>query len=229
MDDEAQRVHGVYERYRHDPRRAQAWSTQNPGNLAIRDEVTTAVRRRAGDLERGDVLDVGCGSGWWLRALAESGIAPERLHGVDLLASRLEAAARAVPGASLRRADARALPWPDGRFRLVTLFLVLSSQACREMQLASLREARRVLAPGGDLFVWEPRVPNPANRATRLVRRATLREALGTSIGFEPVTVLPIVARRLCRSPRVYRQLARTGVLSTHRVTHLRKAIGSQS
>ena len=202
MDEEQQRVRRVYERYRRSGRRARAWSAENPGNRLIREEVAAAVRERAEPSGGGVVLDIGCGSGWWLRYLADSGVAANRLHGVDLLPSRLEAARRALPGAELRQADARALPWPDGRFRLVTLFLVLSSQASREIQLASLREALRVLEPGGDLFVWEPRIPNPANPATRLVRRATLRDVLGQAVTTEPVTLLPSLARRCGRLRR---------------------------
>jgi ubiquinone/menaquinone biosynthesis C-methylase UbiE len=223
MDDEEQRVRRVYERYRRSERRARAWSAENPGNRLIREEVAAVVRERAGALGSGAVLDVGCGSGWWLRDLARSGVSANRLHGVDLLPSRLEAAGREVPGAELRQADARALPWPDGRFRLVTLFLVLSSQASQEIQIGSLREALRVLAPGGDLFVWEPRIPNPANPATRLVRRATLRRALGEDITTEPVTLLPALARRLRPSEATYRRLARSRVLCSHRVIHARK------
>ena len=223
MDDEEQRLSNVYERYRHSLRRARSWSATNPGNLLIRDEVTAAVLERAGDLTRGRILDIGCGSGWWLRSFAGSGIAPERLHGADLLVPRLAVARRTLPAADLRHADARKLPWPAEWFRLVTLFLVLSSQVSKESQLASLREALRVLEPGGDLIVWEPRVANPANRATRLVRRSTFREALGRDVVIHPVTVLPPLARRLGNYPAVYRRFARAGLLSTHRLVQVRK------
>ena len=75
-DEEEERVRSVYERYRRDPRRARAWSAENPGNLLIREEVACAVLERAGDLGQGDILDVGCGSGWWLRSLTKAGVAP---------------------------------------------------------------------------------------------------------------------------------------------------------
>jgi ubiquinone/menaquinone biosynthesis C-methylase UbiE len=224
VDEEAERVGSVYEAYGRSSRRARRWSAANPGNRLIRDEIVAAIHAAAPELPDapGDVLDVGCGTGWWLRELAASGVPARRLHGVDLLPSRVEAVRRALPEASVDVGDARALPWPDARFWLVTMFLVLSSEDSDESQLCSLAEARRVLAPGGHLFVWEPRVPNPANRATRRVRARTLRRALGPRLEQQPVTVLPALARRLARSADGYARLGRTGILFTHRLVHMR-------
>jgi ubiquinone/menaquinone biosynthesis C-methylase UbiE len=224
MDDEEERVRSVYDRYGRSARRARAWSAANPGNLLIREEVVTATRARVEGLEAppGDILDVGCGSGWWLRRLAEIGVPLGRLHGVDLLESRVGTVQGALPEAHIARADARALPFPDDRFWLVTMFLVLSSQDSTDSQLRSLREAKRVARPGGHIVVWEPRVPNPANRATRLVRLKTLRAALGPDISAQPVTVLPLLTRRLGDSPAAYRRLARLRLARTHRLVHAR-------
>jgi len=149
------------------------------------------------------------------------GVPSSQLYGVDILAGRVSAVSAAVPNAHVAQADARALPFTDARFWLVTLFLVLSSQDSAA-QLRTLAEARRVLQPGGHIVVWEPRVPNPANRATRLVRLKTLRRALGTDMSSQPVTVLPLLARRFARSPARYRQLARLRFICTHRLAHAR-------
>lgn len=223
MDDETERVRAVYEGYGKSARRARIWSATNPGNRLIRDEIVTAVRAAAPQLARppGDILDIGCGSGWWLRALAESGIAPERLYGVDLLGSRVQTVSESLPGAHVRVGDARALPWPDARFWVVTLFLVLSSEDSTESQTRSLGEARRVLAPGGHLFVWEPRFPNPRNRATRWVRSRTLRHVLGDDAHVRPVTVFPPIARRI-RSAGAYERARRSRLLCSHRLVHFR-------
>jgi len=224
MEDEAERVGAVYEGYGRSARRARSWSAANAGNRLIREEIVAAIRAAAPELDRppGDILDIGCGTGWWLRELAAAGVPPGRLHGVDLLRPRVEAARGALPGAEIREGDARALPWPDASFWLVTLFLVLSSEDSAESQRRSLAEARRVLAPGGHLFVWEPRVPNPGNRATRHVSRRTLGRALGPGLRVTKVTVLPPLARRLVRSREGYARLGRTGALCTHRLAHLR-------
>src|SRR5262249_31061368 len=181
---------------------------------------------RAGpQLRSGDVLDIGCGTGWWLRALENHGVPSGRLHGVDPLGDRLAAAAQRGPGADLREAGARGLPYPNGRFRVVILFTVLSSLATSEDVLTALSEARRVLASGGILLCYEPRIPNPLNRSTRLVRRRDLDQALGAGWESIPLTVLPPISRRLGRrTGRVYPRLARTRALLTHRLVSSRAA-----
>jgi ubiquinone/menaquinone biosynthesis C-methylase UbiE len=164
------------------------------------------------------VLDVGCGTGWLLEALAREVADPARLHGVEALAARAGAAARRVPGARVRTADARKLPYEDGRFELVTLIVVLSSMPGEAAVAAALREARRVASPTGRVLVYEPRLPNPLNRNTRAVSRRQLEAGLGPVIAERRLTGLPPLARRLGRAAlRLYPPLAR--VAPTHRLT----------
>lgn len=171
----------------------------------------------------GEVLDVGCGTGWLLEALAREEFEPARLHGVEALAARADAAARRVPGARVRTGDARELPYESERFGLVTLITVLSSMPDQVAVAAALREARRVAAPTGVVLVYEPRLPNPLNRRTRLVSRRELEAALGPVAAQRALTGLPPLARRLGRAaPRLYPPLAR--VAATHRLTAHRGA-----
>ncbi|MGH2944996.1 MAG: class I SAM-dependent methyltransferase, partial [Solirubrobacteraceae bacterium] len=141
------------------------------------------------------------------------------LHGVDLLPGRVAAARAAVPGADVRVADVRSLPFDDESFDTIFFFTVLSSLPSARAVQEALREARRVLAPGGRLAVWEPRVPT-ANRATRLVRRGEMRAAAGRPIADVTLTLTPPLARRLGRATgRLYEPLARVPLLRTHRLT----------
>ena len=195
---ELRRVRTTFGRYARDPARQRAWNAANPGNRAIRREVVDRAFELAGDdLLGGDVLDIGCGSGWWLGSIQTRGAPAARLHGVDLLAGRTDAARRKLPGATVLEADARALPFEDGRFAAVTLFLVLSSLAGREDMRSVLREARRVAVRGGAVVVWEPRVRNPRNRVTHHVDRGLLEATLGMRAATRTLTVLPPLARRL--------------------------------
>jgi hypothetical protein len=84
---------------------------------------------------------------------------------------------------------------------------------------AALLEARRVLAPGGAVAVWEPRWPT-LNRHTRLVRIAELRDALGGDLEVRTITLAPPLARR---AGRLYGSLARVAPLRSHRLVLARR------
>jgi SAM-dependent methyltransferase len=214
-------VRAAYERYSASALKRRAWDAGNPGNEEIRAElVERSVALAGDDLRAGDVLDAGCGTGWWLERLAAGGVPPERLFGVDLLGDRAAAAARRVPGATVLTADAASLPFADARFAAVTLFVVLSSLPNAEAVGAVLEEARRVLAPGRPLLIWEPRIPS-TNRGTRWIRRRELVRSLGELEADEAVTVLPPLARRLGgRTAALYPRLA---ALHTHRLVLARQ------
>ena len=91
----------------------------------------------------GRILDLGCGTGWWLRSLAEAGVDPLGCGGSmsSPPGSRLPAAR--CPGRGSRPGDARALELEDGGFALVLLFTVLSSLPTSEAVKAALAEAKR--------------------------------------------------------------------------------------
>jgi ubiquinone/menaquinone biosynthesis C-methylase UbiE len=211
----------VYSRYAGSRRKQRAWAADNPGNAAIRGELLAHLLRLAAPqiAAEGEILDAGCGTGWWLRALAEAGVRPERLHGIDIQPERAAAAGRAVPGAEVEVGDARRLPFPDESFTVVLQLTLLSSLGSHRAIRKALGEGMRVLAPGGLLLAYEPRVPNPLNRHTLLVRNSDLDAA-----GIAPrqqlsLTLVPALARRLGgRTEDRYERLARLPFLRTHRL-----------
>jgi SAM-dependent methyltransferase len=102
--------------------------------------------RRSG-VSRGRVLDVGSGVGLFLWALSRSGFEPFGLEKSATAAHR----ARQECGASVTVGDAEApLPFPDAYFSAVTLFDVIEHL---HRVPEALDECRRVLEPGGKLFV----------------------------------------------------------------------------
>jgi ubiquinone/menaquinone biosynthesis C-methylase UbiE len=211
----------VYSRYARSRRKQRAWAAGNPGNAAIRAELLSHLRRLAAAeiAGTGAILDAGCGTGWCLRALGEAGVEPGRLHGIDIQPERVAAARQAVPGAEIAVGDAHNLRFPDESFALVLQLTLLSSLGTHGAIRKALGEGIRVLAPGGLLLIYEPRVPNPLNRHTLLVRDEDLAAA-----GLEPreqlsLTVVPALARRLGdRTDRWYPRLARLPFLRTHRL-----------
>ena len=95
------------------------------------------------------ILDVGCGTGEHLARAAKKGLKP---FGVEPAPSMLDFARRNVATADLRQGVATDLPFDDGEFDLVIMVEVLRYLDRPDTETA-LREARRVLKPGGLLFV----------------------------------------------------------------------------
>jgi ubiquinone/menaquinone biosynthesis C-methylase UbiE len=219
-------VNRVYSGYARSRRKQRAWASDNPGNTAIRAELLShLLRLGAGEIEGdGAILDAGCGTGWFLGAMADAGVAPARLHGIDVLPRRVEAARQAVPGAQVEVGDACRLGFPDESFSLVIQVTLLSSLGSREAIHKALGEAMRVLVPGGLLAVYEPRVPNPLNRHTHLLRDGDLDAAGLTPRDQTSLTVVPALARRLGgRTQERYQRLARLPFLRTHRLVAYRR------
>jgi SAM-dependent methyltransferase len=215
------RLASVYRGYRRSERRRRAWDPANAGNVWIRRELESAVRETgvldsAGSVR---VLDLGCGHGYWLRRLTELGVRPAHIAGVDALPERAAAASRAVAGASVIEADAAALPLPSRAYDVVLLFTVLSSVVDEERVEHILREAQRVVTPSGVVLVYEPRVPNPLNRATRRIGVRELSAVLGPPVAQRTLTLVPPLARRLGRATdALYPLLVRVPLLRTHRL-----------
>ena len=101
---------------------------------------------------RGDTLEIGIGTG------SNLGIYPAgtAIHGIDVSAPALSLAARragrAARRVTLTEGDAAALPFADASFDTVVATFVLCSVADVDQ---SLREARRVLRPGGTIRLLE--------------------------------------------------------------------------
>ena len=71
------------------------------------------------------VLEVGCGSGYFLHRLYEYGAA--HAAGIDLMDDRVAQGRERYPTLELVAGDASELPWDDGSFDVVTQFTCLSS------------------------------------------------------------------------------------------------------
>ncbi len=104
------------------------------------------------------VLDVGCGRGEILRHCARLGALAYGIDYADAAVrmsrdvARAESESTGRAGIGVYRADAKRLPYPDATFDRALIFDVVEHLFPWELD-AALREARRVLKPGGMLAI----------------------------------------------------------------------------
>jgi SAM-dependent methyltransferase len=105
------------------------------------------------------VLDVGCGSGWATRLLADYAV-NGRVTGIDIsdeMVNLARESSRSHPNTDFEVASAEQLPFPDNEF--TQAFSMESLYYYRNIPKA-LKEIQRVLKPGGSFFAvvdlyWE--------------------------------------------------------------------------
>lgn len=129
-------------------------------------DILSTFRRHSISLPDQRILEVGCGSGYWLRQFVKWGAQPKQVTGIDLMPGHIELARMHCPvGTNLAVSNAAELPYDDGSFDLIAQFIMCSSVLCPKTKRAIAHELLRVLASGGvilwhDFFVNNPQNPN---------------------------------------------------------------------
>jgi SAM-dependent methyltransferase len=96
-------------------------------------------------------LDVGCGTGRWVRRYGELGF---RATGLDVTPGMLQTARQRGTAGELVAGEAYRLPFADGAFDFVSDITVVQ-HIPSELQLAAVGEMMRVLKPEGHLLLFE--------------------------------------------------------------------------
>jgi SAM-dependent methyltransferase len=115
---------------------------------------TRGLERRLGivrehvDLEGKRILDIGCGVGAFVRRLREYS---DKVYGTDVDRESVVRGVEEVPNLAL--AVGEKMPFRDGTFDVILLHEVLEHV---DNDLETLREANRLLAPGGRVVIFCP-------------------------------------------------------------------------
>jgi 2-polyprenyl-3-methyl-5-hydroxy-6-metoxy-1,4-benzoquinol methylase len=138
------------------------WGGPEPSDRWIASSQSDKTSFLAGcGLAGGRILDVGCGSGFFLRALDAK--LWDRF-GVDLSPAAAEEVVRSIGSGRVVSGTLTQSTWADSSFDVVTFWSALEHS---NEPRANLREARRIIKPGGSLIV---QLPNAASYQARVFR-----------------------------------------------------------
>jgi SAM-dependent methyltransferase len=177
------------------------------------------------DLSSKRILDVGCGTGAFLRQLIAWGADPSKLTGTEFQQDRLDAA---------RCHTAEGVYWhlggldctPTGSLDLASAETVFSSILDAGLRQDLAAEMWRTVKPGGWCMVFDFRYDNPRNQNVRKVTPAELRRYWpAEEYRCRTVMLAPPIARRLARAPYLFAELleAALPVLRSHFIFMARK------
>lgn len=207
------------------------YSYFNPGNLFViqeRERLVLSMLRAAGYYPLHDkrIVEVGCGSGFWLRAFVQWGAAPERLWGVDLEVRRLAEARRLCPlRVRLVGGEGARAPLRTGAFDLVLLSTVFTSILDEQLRQELAAEMMRLVSARGMILWYDFRYDNVANPDVRGIGTAKVRDLFkGWQVAFRSLTLAPPLVRRIApMSWTACRLLSLIPPLRTHLLAVIRQ------
>jgi ubiquinone/menaquinone biosynthesis C-methylase UbiE len=156
-----------------------------------------ALLRRYGFTVSNTILEVGCGTGQWLRDFIKWGARAENITGIDLLEDRVSTARRLCPPAvSIQCASAAHLPFANERFDIVLQSTVFTSILDPNVKKRIATEMMRVVKPEGLILWYDYHVNNPWNKDVRGIKRREIYQLFPSCrIDLERITLIPPLAR----------------------------------
>ncbi len=177
-------------------------------------------------LDKARILQVGCGSGIWLRRFVHWGASPQNLVGIDLISDRItEARSVCPPAITLRCQNATDLADLAGDFDLVLQSTVFTSILDHQMKRQIASGMLRKLRADGIIVWYDFHVNNPANPDVRGIGRSEIHRLFpDCRIHLEKLTLAPPLGRPIARvSQGLYRAVSAIRPLCTHYLGIIRK------
>lgn len=163
------------------------------------DLLAVLCQREFAELQNKTILEVGCGTGQWLRDFVKWGAQPKNVTGIDLLVDRLVQARRLCPpGVRIQCASGAQLPFVDKTFDLVFQSTVFTSILDLDLKRRVAAEMVRVVKRQGLILWYDYHVNNPWNSDVQGVKRREIYDLFpNCRIDLERITLLPPLARVL--------------------------------
>ncbi|MCU1309730.1 MAG: uncharacterized protein JWO20_855 [Candidatus Angelobacter sp.] len=220
---EEERIRGAYARREGDvpPQRYSPFSVANLLRTQEVERCLLRLMRKHGHSNLGSqkILEIGCGSGYWLRKFIEWGARPENLYGIDLIHERVAQGRELLPAAvQLHCGNASELKFPDKEFDLVCQFTVFTSILERDLQARIASEMLRVKREDGLILWYDFCVDNPWNPDVKGVNRKQIEHLFaGSHLDLCRITLAPPLARPIGRfSPLLYQAASSAKLFCTH-------------
>jgi SAM-dependent methyltransferase len=172
------------------------------------------------------ILEIGCGTGHWLRELVKWGADPAAVAGLDLQPDRIAVARKRGPvETQLVRGNGADLPFADRDFDVVALFTLFTSLHDPELKRRVAGETMRVLKSRGLVLWYDFHIGNPLNPDVHAVGRREIAGLLpGCPITLRRVTLAPPITRFMApRSWNLCTMLDAIPLLRTHYLGVIRK------
>jgi ubiquinone/menaquinone biosynthesis C-methylase UbiE len=226
--EEEERIKSVYAKRVDDDIR---YSCFNPGELFMmqgRERQILGCLKRYGieHLSAKKILEIGCGTGHWLREFIIWGARPENLSGVDLLADRVAEARRCCPaGVNVQCGSAAKLAFADNTFDVVLQSTVFTSVLDFHVKQRIASEMLRVMKQDGLIIWYDYHVNNPRNSDVRGVKKKEIFTLFPRcQIDLRRVTLAPPLVRSIAPHSWLWAYLLeRIPLLCTHYVGIIQK------
>jgi ubiquinone/menaquinone biosynthesis C-methylase UbiE len=221
FENEETRVQAAFIRRQGDEERYSWFNSEFLYRIQERERRVLLLLKRHGctPLNRRLILDVGCGTGHWLREFVKWGFAPENIIGIELLPHLISKARKLSPKAvRLKYGSAAKLEFPDATFDLVFQSMVFTSVLDPELKRQIASEILRVLKPDGMVLWYDFYVNNPKNRDVKGIKKREIYQLFpDCRIELSRITLAPPCARVLARySPLACQLLEKLNIFNTH-------------